>query len=57
MPSSLKHQKDRMTSEVNNEFEAKYNDRVGKIREVNLTDSARLALKRGRKANHQRFRE
>jgi hypothetical protein len=34
MPSSLKHQKDRMTWGLSNEFEARHDDRVWKIREA-----------------------
>jgi hypothetical protein len=44
MPSSLKHQKDRTASELSNEFEASYDDRVRKIREAAVAAIKELSL-------------
>ena len=44
MPSSIKHQGTRTTSEVNNEFEVRYNDRLWKIREAAAAAIKELSL-------------
>lgn len=44
MPPSLKHQKERMASGLSNEFEARYGDRVRKIREAAAAAIKELSL-------------